>query len=114
MKRLPVALSSFKNYSEPFVFTKPVPYNPKIPNCLQEFYKPSISKEEILENIQKIMDIKLTEEQAIPPNNKAWKDICIGRITASIIYDVLHTNIGRPSAFVIKTICPCNKMGSRK
>ena len=58
VKRLPVAVSLFKNYSEPFVFTKPVPSNPKIRNCLREFYKPNI------ENIQKIMDIKLTEEQA--------------------------------------------------
>ena len=64
VKRLTVALSLFKNYSEPFVFTKPVKSNPNIPNCLREFYKPNISKEEILENIQKIMDIKLTEEQA--------------------------------------------------
>ena len=58
VKRLPVAVSFFKDYSEPFVFTKPVPSNPKIRNCLREFYKPNI------ENIQKIMDIKLTEEQA--------------------------------------------------
>ena len=58
VKRLPVAVSLFKDYSEPFVFTKPVPSNPKIRNCLREFYKPNI------ENIQKIMDIKLTEEQA--------------------------------------------------
>ena len=58
VKRLPVAVSLFKDYSEPFVFTKPVPSNPKIRNCLRECYKPNI------ENIQKIMDIKLTEEQA--------------------------------------------------
>ena len=117
VKRLPAALSLFKDYSEPFVFTKPVPSNPKIPNCLQEFYKPNISKEGILENIQKTMDIKLTEEQADfienstkqQSNSLLWKDMRIGRITASIVYDVLHANIDKPSAWVTKTICTPGK-----
>ena len=117
VKRLPVALSLFKDYSEPFVFTKPVPSNPKIPNCLREFYKPNISKEEILENKQKIMDIKLTEEQADfienatkqQSNSLLWKAMRIGRIIASIVYDVLYTNIDKPSASVIKTICTPGK-----
>ena len=43
VKKLPVALSLFKDNSEPFVFTKSVPSNPKIPNCLWEFCKPNIS-----------------------------------------------------------------------
>ena len=117
VKRLPAALSLFRDYSEPFVFTKPVPSNPKIPSCLREFYKPNISKEEILENTQKLMDIKLTEEQADfienttkqQSNSLLWKDMRIGRITASIVYDVLHTNIDKPSASVIKTICTPGK-----
>ena len=33
----------------------------------------------------------------------------ISRITASIVYDVLHTNIDKPSASVIKTICTPGK-----
>ena len=45
VKSLPVALSLFKDYPDPFVFTKPVPSHPKNPNCLREFYKPSISKD---------------------------------------------------------------------
>ena len=53
VKSLPVALSLFKDYPAPFVFTKPVPSHPKIPNCLREFYKPSISRDLILENIKK-------------------------------------------------------------
>ena len=44
VKRLSVALNLFKDYSEPFAFTKSVPSNSKISNCLQEFYKPNISK----------------------------------------------------------------------
>ena len=35
--------------------------------------------------------------------------MCIGRITASIVYDVLHTNIDKQSAFVIKTLCTSRK-----
>ena len=112
MKRLPVVLSLFKDHSEPFVFTKSVPSNPKIPNCLREFCKPNLSKEEIRENIQKITGIKLNEEQGNfienatkqQSNSLLWKDMRIGRITASIIYEVLHTNIDKPSAPVIKTI----------
>ena len=106
VKKLPVPSSLFKDYSEPFVFRKPVPSNTKIPNYLREFYKPNISKEEILENIQKIMDIKLTGEQVDfienatkqQSNSLLWKDMRIGRITASIVYDVLHTNIDKHSA----------------
>ena len=119
MKKLSVALRLFEDYSEPFVFTKPVPSNSKIPNFLREFYKPNISKEEILENIQKIMDIKLTEEQVDFIENATkqrinfllWKEMRIGRITASIVYDVLHTNIDEPSVSAIKTICtPAKKL----
>ena len=33
----------------------------------------------------------------------------IGTITASIVYDALHTNIDKPSASVIKTICTPRK-----
>ena len=119
VKKLPAASSLCKDYSEVFVFTKPVPPNPKIPNCLREFYKPNISKEEILENIQKIMDIKLTGEQVDfienatkqQSNSLLWKDMRIGRITASIVYDGLHTNIAKPLASVIKTICtPAKKL----
>ena len=119
VKKLPVASSLCKDYSEAFVFTKPVPPNPKIPNCLREFYKPNISKEEILENIQKIMDIKLTEEQVNFIENTTkqqinfllWKDMRIGRITSSIVYDVINTNIDEPSTSVIKTICtPAKKL----
>ena len=76
VKKLPVPSSLFKDYSEPFVFRKPVPSNTKIPNYLREFYKPNISKEEIFENIQKIMDIRLTGvfrliSLKMPPSNKA-------------------------------------------
>ena len=90
--------SLFKDYSQPFVFKKPVSSNPKILNRLREFYKPNTSKEEILENIQKI-------------NSLLWKDMRIGRITASIVYHVLHTNIDKRSASVIKNICtPAKKL----
>ena len=66
------------------------------------------------------MDIKLTEEQADfienatkqQSNSLLWKDMRIGRITVSIVYDVLHTNIGKPSASVIKTICTPEKRAS--
>ena len=63
------------------------------------------------------MDINLTEEQADfienatkqQSNSLLWKDMRIGRITASIIYDVLHTNIDKSTASVIKTICTQGK-----
>ena len=63
------------------------------------------------------MDIKLTEEQADfienatkqQSNSLLWKDMRIGRITASIVYDVLHTNIDKSTPSVIKTICTPGK-----
>ena len=64
------------------------------------------------------MDIKLTREQVDfienatkqQSNSLLWKDMRIGRIAASIVY-VLHTNIDKPSASVIKTICtPAKKL----
>ena len=119
MKKLPVALSLFKDYSEPFVSRKPVPSNRKIPNCLQEFYKPNFGKQEIFENIQKIMDVKLTREQVDfienatkqQSNSLLWKDMHIGRITASIVNDVFHTIVEKSLASVIKTIwTPAKKL----
>ena len=80
MKELQVALTLFKDYSEPFVFTKAVPSNPKIPNFLPEFYK----QVDFIENA--------TKQQS---NSLLWKDMLIGRITDSIVYDVLHTNIDK-------------------
>ena len=63
------------------------------------------------------MGNKLTEEQADftenateqQSNSLLWKDMRIGRIIVSIVYDVLHTNIDKPSASVIKTICTTGK-----
>ena len=63
------------------------------------------------------MGNKLTEEQADftenateqQRNSLLWKDMRIGTITASIVYDALHTNIDKPSASVIKTICTPGK-----
>ena len=63
------------------------------------------------------MGNKLTEEQADftenateqQSNSLLWKDMLIGRIIVSIVYDVLHTNIDKPSASVIKTICTTGK-----
>ena len=63
------------------------------------------------------MDIKLTEEQADfienankqQSNSLLWKDMRIGRIIGSIIYDVLHTNIDKSSASLITTICTPGK-----
>ena len=57
------------------------------------------------------MDIKLTEEQVDftenatkqQSNSFLWKDKRIGRIIASIAYDVLHTSIDKSSASIIKT-----------
>ena len=50
------------------------------------------------------MGNKLNEEQADfaenateqQSNSLLWKDIRIGRIIVSIVYDVLHTNIDKP------------------
>ena len=63
------------------------------------------------------MGNKLNEEQADfaenateqQSNSLLWKDIRIGRIIVSIVYDVLHTNIDKPWASVIKTICTPGK-----
>ena len=63
------------------------------------------------------MGNKLTEEQADftenateqQRNSLLWKDMRIGTITASIVYDALHANIDKPSASVIKTICTPGK-----
>ena len=34
-----------------------------------------------------------------------WHQVIAGRITASRVYDVLHTNINFPSVSLIKNIC---------
>ena len=53
VKRLPVALSLFKDCSEPFVFTKPVLSNPKIQIVYRNFTNQTLVKKKFLRTYKK-------------------------------------------------------------
>ena len=54
---------------------------------------------------------RLTKKQA---QCIKWHQIIAGRITASRVYDVLHTNINFPSVSLIKNICKLSNVCERK
>ena len=53
-----------------------------------------------------VVQAKLAEEETRKQSsNKIWFDQRPGRVTASKIYSVLHTNQSKPSVSVMKSIC---------
>ncbi|KAK3922033.1 Chromatin modification-related protein YNG2 [Frankliniella fusca] len=88
-----------------------------IPKSLTELFHDRFTKlsySELLEESLKVYPtVKISLEQRILIEKKTrkqsdsilWKGLRAGRITASVIYSVLHTDIENPSITVIKNIC---------
>ena len=108
-KNQPVALSTFAEFAEPFCHKAPVPIIPKLPKSLRELYSTlpqsedfhSVYQERISEEDNDFIE-RSTRAQA---NTLAWHTIRVGRITASLAHNVLHTNMDRPSKSLILKIC---------
>ena len=109
----PVGLSLFKDCSKPFHHKNPIPCKPKIPNSLREYHQTNLTEDEITERIKEIHEIKISHDQINFIENATkqqsasliWKDVRVGRITASVAFNVLHTNMEKPSESLIAKIC---------
>jgi hypothetical protein len=91
----------------------------KIPVRLISIYNPDFANgknyEEIVEECDRLQRevLFVTEEQAIEAERLTlkqrkshfWLDIRIGYCTGSLIYQICHTNLSKPSISLIKRIC---------
>ena len=106
-------MSLFCGFSNSFHHKAAIPKTVKLPKPLREYFRSNLSQDDVEKEIEHLKIIKLSKEpvEYIENSTKAqgnsllWKEVRIGRITASIGHDVLHTNIDSPSITVIKKIC---------
>ena len=109
----PIALSLFGHESSSFHEKKLITPRVAIPKSLREYYRSTFTETEIEEEIAHLKGIKYTNDQINLIENSSklqslsltWKEQRIGRITASIAHDVLHTNQEEPAKSIIKKIC---------
>ena len=90
---------------------------PNLPKCLGDLYSESnrdLTHEELVKQRKKIADeLEVTKHEALhlevatrkQSTRLEWFNHEIGRIAASITYQVLHTNQGKPSSSLIELIC---------
>ena len=121
-----VVLHSYSEHCTSFIPNYKPPEQAIFPNSLLELYlknnlnlnknKSNLIVNETFENLKLPMtDIdyveRLTKKQA--QCNK-WHQVRAGRITASRVYDVLHTDINFPSISLIKNICKLSSVSETK
>ena len=88
----------------------------KLPPSMKSYYYPvnaSIEKTEEITNL--ILNAKVTKNEIMYLENCSklqrlslvWRDMRKGRITASNVFDILHTDIDKPSFTVTKNMFSC-------
>ena len=105
-------LSLFEDHSESFHHKKSIPSIPKIPISLRDYHRANLTEAEITEQMEAIHKLKLSSDQInyIEKGTKhqsqslVWKDMIVSSITALVMFDVLHTNMERPSESLINKI----------
>ena len=104
-KDTPIVFSSFASHCQSFVHKAPVPATHQLPKPLHSFYRRDLSEEEIAKRFADVHELKLTNEQrdfiqkatVLQSASLSWKSVRVGRITASTVHEVLHTNQKNPS-----------------
>ncbi len=112
-KEKPITLHCFSSYYEDFKPQFVPPARGRIPPSLRNLYM-----QEPIGNIdekclQIFNNMKLSDEDISyiydatkkQSNCLAWYEVRIGRLTASIAHDVLHTNMENPSRSLLRKIC---------
>ena len=110
-KEQPVALSLFENVSSSFHHKADVKTKVVLPKSLRSFYTKDETNYE-----RKRTDLylqKLSKEEIVfiesatrgQAKSLIWHDLQVGRITASVAHDVLHTSLDKPSVSLILKIC---------
>ena len=114
MKRKPILLSFFSEFNESYV---PKYVSGVLPNLLTYLYDKttlSMSFPDLLNRCDEVYNsISLSVQQASrveedtrqQSNSKVWFEQRLGRVTASKLHSVLHTELSNPSVSLIKSIC---------
>lgn len=108
-------LSAVPEFSDKFVS---IPASePNVPKCLGDLYSDcnrDLTHEELTELCEHVADeLVVTRSEALylevvtrkQSASLEWFDHRVGRITASTVYDVLHTNQDQPSISLVKRLC---------
>ena len=110
----PVVFSTFGNFAESFCPEAPAHTIPKLPKSLRDHYAPhhlkdsdfsKVYQEEMSKEDNDFIE-RSTREQG---NSMLWYSLRVGRITASIAHNVLHTNMENPSASLLLKMCTPGK-----
>ena len=113
----PVVLSIIRPYSDKY---EPETISEKYPKILSELYNPAAIEKNYLELLdisrEVIPSLKITEEQQNnveiltreQHNCKQWYRFRAGRITASNMHAVFHTDANMPSMSILKSVCYVN------
>ena len=106
----PLALSTFKDYCQPFKRQKTV-CDTDMPVDFRTLYEPELDLEtatDIAMTKIQVTDtqVELLAQKTVKQNSSLeWHRMRCGRITASVAHKILHTDASNPSPSVIKNIC---------
>ena len=117
VKKMPIVLHSFAPFAESFVPKCKPKERVKAPASLRSLYSEAyckLSPQELSMIVEKdFTNMKLDERDVDYVYNRTlkqsgsilWYETRVGRITASVAHDVLHTDHCNPSNSLIKKIC---------
>ncbi len=107
--RQSIGLSKFSEFAENFYWKKPSSKDEGFPKPLKECCeenKENLSLESFRAMALTVAQIDALEKATVEQSNSLlWHEQRIGRITATKAHSVMHTNIEKPAASLIKAIC---------
>ena len=106
-------MSLFEGFSNSFHHKAPIPQKCKIPPNLSSFYIPQADAITVEDGINNLIEYHVSKESIdfifnatkLQSESLIWKDMRLGRITASVVHDVLHTKIDKPSKSLVQKLC---------
>ena len=113
LEYIPVILHSYSDYCDTFIPKFKPPETARLPNMMRSYY-PSMHKEQINVKCNEIfLKLKLKQQDIDDVESLTrkqstcliWHHVRCERITASKVYDVLHTDINNTSTLLIESIC---------
>lgn len=112
-----VGLSSYKDFSQPFVGLGPTPKRLHLPNSLRQLYHASNTSlgDEDFANLcnRTEQNLRISNEEALYVEevtrtqslSTTWYNMRLGRITASVAGEVMHHNQSKHPSSLIRKIC---------
>ena len=106
----PVGVSLFAGYIESFHYKVQETTDSKNTTIPKRVLQPKLSEEQIENQVKSVHELKLFPEQirfiekstVLQSNSIVWKSLRAGRITASNVHEVLHTDQNNPAKSLMK------------